>query len=229
MILNWRLADAGGGIILDMCHEAYVSHALFGATARLSAVARRVVPERQAADADETVHCNVEDYVAIRREHTSGVVNNSVWTWFRRVNSEFGPLEITVDGLDGTIVFGLHGLKVQWKESAPALRWADSLAGKPIDWRGHWEYLPLEERTAHGVELERFIRCLMLREPYPHDTAAALDWLGEVEAIYQSAANDGAPVSHDQFLHYPDAVPADWEPERLQARMGDAPDDAKIA
>jgi len=166
------------------------------------------------------VACDVEDYVAIRREHTSGVVNNSVWTWCRRINSEFGPLEITVEGRLGTIVFGLGGLKVQWKESAPALRWEDILEGRPLDWRSFWDYPEVAVRNAFAAELERFIRCLMLREPYPYDATRALDWLGEVEAIYESAAQGGAPISHNAFLHYPDKVPPDWTPERLQGHLG---------
>jgi predicted dehydrogenase len=213
---NWSLSQAGGGIILDMCHEAYVSRALFGETDRLSAVARLIVPQRRKAGGDGVIDCEVEDYASIRREHASGVVNNSVWTWMRRVNSEFGPLEITVEGLDGTVVFGLHGLKIQWKESAPALHWADALKGRKIEWRDHWESAELEPRNPFAVELARFIRCLVLREPYPYNATVALDWLGEVEAIYQSAARHGEPISHDRFLHYPDRVPEGWQPERLQ-------------
>ncbi len=219
---NWRLESSGGGIILDMCHEAYLSNALFGATERLSAVARLLAPERRAADSDAIISCDVEDFVSIRREHTCGVVNTSVWTWLRRVSSEFGPLEITIEGRGGTLVFGLHGLKVQWKESAPALHWKDSLEGKPIDWRSYWEHPELEKRDPFAIELARFIRCLILREHYPHDAARAVEWLGEVEAIYESAAQDGAPISHDRFLHYPDRVPAGWTPERLQRRFGRA-------
>lgn len=217
---NWRFSEAGGGIILDMCHEAYLSHALFGATDRLSAVARLLVPQRKAAAGDHVIQCDVEDYVAIRRQHASGVVNNSVWTWARRINSEFGPLEITVEGLEGTLVFGLHGLKVQWKESAPAVLWKDSLAGRKVPWRDYWEYPELKQRNPFAAELERFIRCLVLREPYPHNAALALDWLGEVEAIYESAVADGQPCSHRKFLHYPDRPPEGWRPERLQARYG---------
>lgn len=217
---NWVLAQAGGGIILDMCHEAYVSHALFGATRRLSAIARRFVPVRRSAVSGERVPCDVEDYAAIRREHAGGVVNHSLWTWMRRVNSEFGPLEITVDGTEGTIVFGLHGLKVQWKESAPALHWKDSLEGKPIAWRDFWAYPEIERVNPFGVELERFIRCLVLREPYPYSATIALDWLGEVEAIYDSAARNGQPIEHDHFRHYPDPVPEGWQPERLQSLFG---------
>ncbi len=217
---NWRFSEAGGGIILDMCHEAYVSHALFGATDRVSAVARLLVPERASATGNETIRCDVEDYVSIRREHASGVVNTSVWTWMRRVNSEFGPLEITVEGRDGTVVFGLHGLKLQWRESAPAVLWKESLAGKKIAWRDYWEYPEFESRNPFAVELERFIRCLVLREPYPYSATVALDWLGEVEAIYESAAAHGAPCTHDRFLHYPDRAPADWTPERLQVLYG---------
>ena len=220
---NWRLAEAGGGIILDMCHEAYISDALFGATERLSAVARLLVPERRAATADGVIRCDVEDFAAIRREHTSGVVNSSVWSWLRRINSEFGPLEITVEGRDGTLVFGLHGLKVQWKEAAPALRWSDTLQGRQVDWRSHWEYPTLEERNPFAIELERFLRCLVQREAYPYDATRALDWLGEVEAIYQSAAAHGAPIPHERFLHYPDQVAADWQPERLQGLLARKP------
>jgi len=216
---NWTLADAGGGIILDMCHEAYLSRSLFGATDRLSAVARLLVPKRKSTDGRTTIECNVEDYVVIRREHASGVVNNSMWTWMRRVNSEFGPLEVTVEGLGGTIVFGLHGLKVQWRESGYALHWKDSLEGKKIDWRDCWEVPDVRARNPFAVELERFIRSLVLREPYPYDATTALDWLGEVEAIYESAAENGKPISHERFLHYPDRLPDDWQPERLQTLL----------
>lgn len=213
---NWTFEAAGGGIILDMCHEAYVSRALFGETDRVSAIARLVVPRRRQAKGDGVIECDVEDYASIRREHASGVVNNSVWTWMRRVNSEFGPLEITIEGLEGTLVFGLHGLKVQWKESAPALHWADALKGRKIEWRDHWQYLDLKPQNPFAIELARFMRCLVLREPYPYNATVALDWLGEVEAIYESAARHGAPVSHEHFLHYPDRVPAGWQPQRLQ-------------
>lgn len=222
---NWLFKDAGGGIILDMCHEAYLSHALFGATDRVSAVARLLVPERRTAAGDAVISCDVEDYVSIRREHASGVVNNSIWTWMRRVNSEFGPLEVTVEGMEGTLIFGLHGLKVQWKESSPPVLWKDSLAGKEIAWRDYWEYPELDKRNPFAVELERFIRCFVLREPYPYTATVALDWLGEVEAIYESASLDGMPCGHDQFLHYPDRVPAGWEAERLQERYGVADPD----
>ena len=57
----------------------------------------------------------------------------------------------------------------------------------------------------------------------------ALDWLGEVEAIYQSAANHGAPVGHGEFLHYPDAMPPDWEPQRLLALLGTRAREIEIA
>jgi len=217
---NWRLKDAGGGIILDMCHEAYLSNALFGTSERLSASARLFTRERGTGEDAQRIVCDVEDFVSIRREHTSGVVNNSVWTWLRRVNSEFGPLEVTVEGRQGSIVFGLHGLKVQWKESAPPLRWEDILEGRGPDWRSHWEYPELAPRGAFAIELERFIRCMLLREPYPYDATRALDWLGEVEAIYHSAAHHGLPISHNEFLHYPDKVPDDWKPERLQSLLG---------
>jgi len=191
---NWRLETAGGGIILDMCHEGYLSKALFGATERLSCVARLYVPRRLAADGATVIECNVEDYAAIRREHVSGVVNTSVWTWCRRVNSEFGPFEITVDGENGSIVFGLDGLKVQWKETAPAMRWERTIRGEVIRWRDHWEYPELEKRNPFAEELAEFLCAFVGGEEYELDAVHALNLLGEVEALYESAARDGEPI-----------------------------------
>ena len=217
---NWILEGAGGGIILDMCHEAYLSRALFGPTDRLSAVARRLVPRRMSVNGKTVIYCDVEDYVSIRREHVGGVVNASTWSWFRRMNSEFGPLEVHIDGEMGSLVFGLYGLKVQWKESAPANLWQRSVAGQQTRWLDFWEYVELRPRDPFAVELERFIRCAVGREKYPYDAVASLESLGEVEALYQSAAQDGAPIHHRDFLHYPDEVETSWSPERLQSRFG---------
>jgi predicted dehydrogenase len=219
---NWTLKGAGGGIILDMSHEAYISRALFGEIDSLSCVARLLVPRRMPADRSNNtpIECDVDDYCSIRRLHTSGVVNNSTWTWFRRINSEFGPLEIQIDGQNGSIVFGLYGLKVQWAESAPANLWKDSLAGKRIAWRDYWQYVELEKRNPFAVELERFISSFVLGKPYEYDAVYALNIMGEVEALYESAAQEGVPVPSARFLRYPNCPDASWRPERLQGRYG---------
>jgi len=217
---NWTLAGAGGGIILDMCHESYISRALFGETESLSCVARLLVPKRKSASRDEVIHCDVEDYCSIRRVHAGGVVNNSTWSWFRRINSEFGPLEIQVDGEFGSIVCGLYGLKIQWKESAPANLWKDSLAGKKIQWRDYWQYVDLPKRNPFAVELQRFIAGFLEGVRYPLDAISALNILGEVEALYVSAARGGCPIENAAFLRYPAEPPAGWQPERLQSIYG---------
>jgi predicted dehydrogenase len=217
---NWTLAEAGGGIILDMCHESYISRALFGETANLSCAARLLVPKRKSATSGRDIACDVEDYASIRRVHTSGLVNNSTWAWFRRINSEFGPLEISVEGVEGSLVFGLYGIKVQWKESAPANRWKDSLAGKKVAWRDYWQVVPAEPVNAFAVELEKFMQAWVTGQPYGLDTIAALNILGEVEGLYQSAAADGQVVHARDLLAYPARTPAGWVPERLQGRYG---------
>ena len=216
---NWTLKAAGGGIILDMSHESYISRALFGATESLSCVSALLVPRRRSAAGEAVIECDVEDFAVLRRAHP-GVVNTSSWSWFRRINSEFGPLEISVEGEGGSVVCGLYGLKVQWSEMAPAVRWKDSLEGKKVEWRDHWQYLDLPARNPFAVEFERFIGAFLRGEAYALDAVAALDILGEVEALYESAARAGAVVPASRFLRYPDRVPPGWRPERLQGLYG---------
>lgn len=216
---NWTLKEAGGGILLDMCHEGYLSEAMFGETEYLSAVARLLIEQRLAYDRDGIIDCDVEDYAAIRREHTNGVVNTSIWTWYRRINSEFGPLEITVDGENGSIVFGLYGLKVQWKETAPLLLWERALDNLKIQWRDYWQYLDLSYQDPFAVELADYIETIFTGKPYWKNAIHALDILGQVEALYQSAADNGRPIHRNQFLRYPNRVPPQWQPERLQGKL----------
>lgn len=219
---NWTLQGAGGGIILDMSHEAYISRALFGETDSLSCVARLLVPQRMSTDRKNStpIRCDVDDYCSIRRLHTSGVVNNSTWSWFRRINSEFGPLEIQIDGENGSLVFGLYGLKVQWKESAPANLWKDSLAGKKVAWRDYWQYVDLAKRNPFAVELEKFINSFVTGSTYHYNAIHALNIMGEVEALYESAAQEGAVVPNTRFWRYPQVPATGWQPERLQTRYG---------
>ncbi|UCE04831.1 MAG: Gfo/Idh/MocA family oxidoreductase [bacterium] len=216
---NWTLKYAGGGIILDMCHEGYLSEALFGETEYLSAMARLLVPERVSYDRVGTIDCNVEDYAALRREHTNGVVNTSIWSWCRRINSEFGPLEITVEGENGTLVFGLYGLKVQWKETAPLLLWEKSFSDEKIEWRDYWQYIDLTHRDPFAEELAGFIKSIMTGKKYWKNAIHALDILGQVEALYKSAANNGIPIHRDNFFRYPQPASVDWKPERLQGKL----------
>ena len=216
---NWLLEEAGGGIILDMCHEGYLSKALFGDTEELSAVARLVVPQRLSTDGKTVIDCDVEDFAALRRQHTNGVVNTSIWSWYRRVNSEFGPLEITVDGENGSMVFGLYGLKVQWKETAPANRWEKSVSGEKTEWRDYWEYYDLPYKDPFAIELADYLQCAMKGEKYPKDAIQALHVLSEVESFYESAAQDGKSVSRKDVRYYPVPNPEGWTPERLQNNL----------
>ncbi len=213
---NWTFNESGGGIILDMCHEAYLSEALFGATDRLSASARLIIPQRLSTDGKTVIECDVEDYAALHREHKNGLINTSIWSWYRRVNSEFGPLEITVEGRGGSMVFGLYGIKVQWKETAPANLWEKSVSGEKTEWRDYWEYLDVPYQDPFAWELADFLESVIKKEKYPKDAIHALNVLGEVEALYQSAASDGATIERNDIFYYPKSVPAGWQPERLQ-------------
>lgn len=216
---NWTLEQAGGGIILDMCHEGYLSEALFGETESLSSVARLLIEKRLAYDRDGSIDCDVEDYASIRREHTNGVVNTSIWAWYRRVNSEFGPLEITVDGENGSIVFGLYGLKIQPKETAPLLLWEKALENLKIEWRDYWHYVDLKHQDPFARELSDYVKTIFTGKQYSKNAIHALDILGQVEALYESAGNTGKPIHRDQFFRYPHPAPSGWKPERLQGKL----------
>ncbi|MBN1543186.1 Gfo/Idh/MocA family oxidoreductase [candidate division KSB1 bacterium] len=216
---NWTLEQAGGGIILDMCHEGYLSQALFGETEALSCIARLVVPQRLSTDGKTIIDCDVEDYSQLTRQHANGVVNTSVWSWYRRVNSEFGPLEITIDGEGGSLVFGLYGLKVQWKETAPANRWEKSVSGEKTEWRDHWQYVEMDYQDPFAFELAEYLGNFMKGETYRRNAIQALNILSEVEAQYSSAANGGKLVKRDEMVCYPTAPVADWKPERLQGKL----------
>jgi predicted dehydrogenase len=216
---NWTLEKGGGGIILDMCHEGYLSEAFFGKTAQLSSVARLQVPRRMSTDGETIITCNVEDFNALRRLHEKGVVNTSIWAWYRRVNSEFGPLEITIDGEEGSIVFGLYGLKVQWKETAPANRWERSVSGEQIKFREHWQYVEMSYEDPFALELADYLNCFLKGEKYAKDAIHALNILSEVEAQYESAAEEGKPVDASDIRYYPNPVSSDWQPERLQGKL----------
>lgn len=219
---NWTLKGAGGGIVLDMSHEAYISRALFGETDSLSCVARMLVPQRMPTDRKNStpILCDVDDYCSIRRLHTSSVVNNSTWSWFRRINSEFGALEVQIDGLHGSLVFGLYGLKVQWKESAPANLWKDSIAGKKVAWRDYWQVVDLTRQNPFAVEMEKFISSFITGNTYHYSAIHALNIMGEVEAMYESAAQEGVPVRNCDFPRYPKRMDEYWQPERLQGKFG---------
>lgn len=216
---NWTLKKGGGGIILDMCHEGYLSEAFFGKTAQISSIARLHVPKRLSTDGKSIIDCDVEDFNALRRLHENGVVNTSIWSWYRRVNSEFGPLEITIDGEAGSIVFGLYGLKVQWKETAPANRWERSVSGEQIKFREHWQYVDMSYEDPFALELGDYLRCFLNNEKYPKDAVHALNILSEVEAQYESAAEEGKPIAAEDITYYPNPVDQDWQPERLQGKL----------
>ena len=114
------------------------------------------------------------------------------------------------------MVFGLYGLKVQWKESAPANRWEKSVTGQKIEWRDHWQYFDLQYHDPFAYELAEYLSCVVNKEKYEKDAIQALNILGEVEALYESAATNGAPVESKDFFKFPKPVPDGWIPERLQ-------------
>ena len=114
------------------------------------------------------------------------------------------------------MVFGLYGIKVQWKETAPANRWEKSVSGEKTEWRDYWEYLDVSYQDPFALELADYLVCVINGIKYPKDAIQALNVLGEVEALYESAVNNGAVVERSDFFHYPKQVPAEWTPERLQ-------------
>jgi len=110
-------------------------------------------------------------------------------------------------------------MKVQWKETAPLLLWEKALENLKIEWRDYWQYLDLKHRDPFAEELADYLKTIFTGEAYWKNAVHALDILGQVEALYESAASAGKPIHRDKFFRYPHPVPPGWKPERLQGKL----------
>ncbi|RFS87357.1 gfo/Idh/MocA family oxidoreductase [Actinomadura spongiicola] len=169
---NYRSAD-GGGIISDMfCHWEYVLNGLFGAPRAVSVLGATHIPERIGEDG-RPYDADAEDAAYATFELDGGVVVQLNSSWCVRVQRG-EVFELQVDGTEGSAVAGLQNCLVQPAATTPRSTWNPDLPD-PIDHRAGWQPLPATETydNAFKVQWERFLRHIVLDEPFPWDFLAA--------------------------------------------------------
>ncbi len=165
---NYRAED-GGGIVIDMfCHWHYVLKHLFGEPRSVACTAVTHVPERideqgrpYAATADDAAYATFE--------LPGGVIAQVNSSWSVRVDR--GELvEFQVDGTHGSAVAGLQRCKVQPAAGTPRATWNPDVP-ETNDYRAQWLEVPdtAAADNAFKVQWERFLRHVVLDEPFPWD------------------------------------------------------------
>jgi len=163
---NYRVAD-GGGIIVDMlCHWRYVIDNLFGKVTAVSCLGATHIPTRwdeegkpYTADADDAA------YATFLTE--SGVICHFNSSWCTRVRRD-DLLTLQVDGTKGSAVAGLRDCVVQSDANTPRPVWNPDTP-QTIDFFAGWTPVPDATPTenAFKVQWEKFLRHLVLDEPFP--------------------------------------------------------------
>jgi predicted dehydrogenase len=164
---NYRKEDEGG-IILDMfCHWRYVLDHTIGKVRAVSCMATTDIPERVDEDG-KRYRCTAEDSAYGTFELQGGILAQINSSWVVRVYRD-ELFSMQVDGTEGTAVAGLRDCRVQHRVNTPRPVWNPDLPS-PITFREQWQSVPdnMVFENAFKVQWERFLRHVVLDEPFPH-------------------------------------------------------------
>ncbi|HNR35649.1 MAG TPA: Gfo/Idh/MocA family oxidoreductase [Candidatus Hydrogenedentes bacterium] len=183
---NYRKAE-GGGIILDMlCHWRYVIDNLFGNVTGVSCLAANHIPERW-DERGARYDSDAEDAAYATFTTDQGIVCHFNSSWCTRVRRD-DLLTIQVDGVKGSAVAGLRACWVQSDAETPKPVWNPDIEN-PIDFRAGWMRMPDNQvhENAFKAQWERFLRHLVLGEPFPWDLKAGAKGVQLAELGYESS------------------------------------------
>jgi predicted dehydrogenase len=168
---NYRAED-GGGIVSDMfAHWRYVLDELFAPVRGVFALGAIHLPVRH-DERGEPYDATAEDGAYAIFELAGGVIAQLNSSWCVRVDRD-ELFELQVDGTEGSAVAGLRECRVQPAAATPRAVWNPDLAD-PVDHRAAWLHVPGGEHdNAFKVQWERFLRYVVLDEPFPWDFRAA--------------------------------------------------------
>jgi predicted dehydrogenase len=169
---NYRRED-GGGIVLDMFpHWHYVIEELFGEIRAVLAQGAIHIPER-VDEAGAPYAATAEDAAYALFELAGGALVQMNSSWCVRVRRD-ELLELQVDGTEGSAVAGLRDCVAQPATATPTSRWNPDLPD-PVAHREHWLEIPETTPYDNGfkAQWERFLRHVVLDEPFPWDFLAA--------------------------------------------------------
>jgi len=182
---NYRKAE-GGGIILDMlCHWRYLIDNLFGNVTGVSCLGANHIPKRW-DERGARYESDAEDAAYATFTTDQGVVCHFNSSWCTRVRRD-DLLTVQVDGVNGSALAGLRACWVQSDAETPKPVWNPDIEN-PIDFRAGWMRMPDNQvyENAFKAQWERFLRHLILNEPFPWDLKAGAKGVQLAELGYES-------------------------------------------
>ncbi|WP_375460122.1 Gfo/Idh/MocA family protein [uncultured Enterovirga sp.] len=182
---NYRSRD-GGGLILDMFpHWRYMLDALAGEVTAVSATCRTQIPSRR-DEAGQPYPVDVDDSVFASLELASGAIASVNCSWATRVRREF-PIQVQIDGTDGSAVAGPFGCWSQRADHAPAGPLASAIPGNPRFF-DNWDAVPLAQTYtgSYRAGWELFIRHVLEDAPFPYSLMEGAKGVQLAELAYRS-------------------------------------------
>jgi predicted dehydrogenase len=180
----YKKAEAGGGIIEDMmAHFFDLLRFLVGPIEAVSAIGGIAWSERSEPDGTP-FRVEVEDLASVSIRFQNGAVGNCFASWVRRKHEEVP--EFQIDGEDGSLLFSFNKMWAQTQHDTPLFRFdARRVQTESVD---DWRQLDLELRDPFGLQLEQFLRGIVLQQPTVPDWSDAVTNQRLIKAAYRSMA-----------------------------------------
>jgi predicted dehydrogenase len=181
----YKKEEAGGGIIEDMmAHFFDLLRSLVGPIEAVSAIGGIAWSERREPDGTP-FRVEVEDLASVGIRFENGAVGNCLASWVRRKHEEVP--EFQIDGEDGSLLFSFNKLWAQSQHETPLFRFdARKVQTESVD---DWRQVDLELRDPFGLQLEQFLRGIVIDEPTVPDWSDAVTNQRLIKAAYRSMAD----------------------------------------
>jgi predicted dehydrogenase len=168
---NYRKEDDGGIIVDMLCHWRYVLDNLFGSVRSVSCSGATHIEER-IDENGKPYKCTADDAAYAQFELDGGVFVNINSSWCTRVRRD-DLLTLHIDGTHGSAVAGLREVYTQHYGNTPKPVWNPDIP-QPINFFEGWSRVPDQESfdNAFKIQWEKFIRHVVVDEPFPWDLLA---------------------------------------------------------
>jgi predicted dehydrogenase len=178
----YKKEEAGGGIIEDMmAHFFDLLRSLVGPIEAVSAIGGIAWSQRREPDGTP-FRVEVEDVASVGIRFENGAVGNCLASWVRRKHEEVP--EFQIDGEDGSLLFSFNKMWAQSQNETPLFRFdARQVQTESVD---DWRQVDLELRDPFGLQLEQFLRGIVLGQPTAPDWSDAVTNQRLIKAAYRS-------------------------------------------
>jgi predicted dehydrogenase len=180
----YKKEEAGGGIVEDMmAHFFDLLRHLVGPIEAVSATTAIAWPTRNEPDGTP-FPVEVEDLASVAIRFENGAIGNCFASWVRRKHEEVP--EFQIDGEDGSLLFSFNSLRTQAQTETPLFRF--DARQVQTESREDWRVVDIELRDPFGLQLEQFLRGVVLGQPTTPDWNDAVINQRLIKAAYRSAA-----------------------------------------